>query len=163
MTAFDTKVSRTYSQEDIQQILNLAIARQADDINKEFSYEQLLEIAAELDISPESLRLAEYEWLEKQGDIQQRQAFDTYRQTRFKKRFGNYTIANVFLVLFDLVSGGGLSWSLYILLCCGLVLGLDAWNTFQIKGEDYEIAFQRWRRKHQVKQFFNKLINNFLK
>jgi hypothetical protein len=40
----------------------------------------------------------------------------------------------------DLISGG-ISWSLYILLACGLAISLDIWNTFQTKGEDYEIAF----------------------
>src|SRR5579883_734529 len=163
MTVFDTKVTNSYSQEDVQQILHLAIARHADDKNKEFSYAQLLEIAAELEISSESLRLAEREWSEQQGEIQQRQAFNAYRQGRFKKRVGNYVIINSVLVLVDLLSGSGLSWSLYILLFWGLGVGLDGWNTYQTKGEDYEMAFQKWYRKHQVKQFFNKVMNRWLK
>ncbi|ARV62952.1 hypothetical protein BZZ01_09990 [Nostocales cyanobacterium HT-58-2] len=163
MAVFETRVTRTYSQEDIQQILHLAIARQADDENKEFSYDQLLEIAAELEISPEILQQAERDWLDQQGEMLQRQAFNAHRHGRFKKRFGNYAIVNVFLLTVDLLGGGGLSWSLYILLCCGLGAGLDAWNTFQTKGEDYELAFQRWRRKHQVKKFFNTVVNRWLK
>lgn len=163
MAAFETRVTRTYSQEDIQQILNLAIATEADDKDKEFSYEQLLEIAAELEISLETLKQAERDWLEQQGEIQHRQAFNTYRQSKFKKRFGNYAIVNAFLLSVDLLRGGGLSWSLYILLCCGLAAGLDGWNTFQTKGEEYELAFQRWRRKHQVKKFFNTFVNKWLK
>ncbi|BAY49138.1 hypothetical protein SAMD00079811_67670 [Scytonema sp. HK-05] len=163
MAAFETRLTRTYSQEDIQQILHLAIARQADDKDKEFSYEQLLEIAAELEISPETLKQAERDWLEQLGEIQQRQAFNAHRQGRFKKRFGNYAIVNAFLLSLDLLSGGGLSWSLYILLCCGLAAGLDGWNTFQTKGEEYELAFHRWRRQHQVKKFFNTVVNKWLK
>ena len=61
MTAFDTKIPRCYQQEDIQQILNLAIARQGD--GEEFSREHLVEIAAELGISPDTLLEAEQEWL----------------------------------------------------------------------------------------------------
>lgn len=163
MTNFDTKVTQTYSQEDVQQILNLAIARQSEDNNKEFSYQQLLEIAEELDISPESLRQAERDWLEHNGEIQQRQAFQIYRQGRFKKRFGKYAIVNTFVLSLDLLGGGGLSWSLYILLGCVFAVGVDAWNTFQTKGEEYEMAFQRWRRKHQVKKFFNTVVNRWLK
>ena len=76
---------RSYTQEDIQQILQLAIARQTDDKDKEFSYQQLLEIASELDIPPESLQLAEREWLEQQVEIQKRQEFNVYRVGSFKK------------------------------------------------------------------------------
>ena len=78
------KINRRYSQEDVQQILQLAIARQTGD-DKEFSHEVLLEIAAELDISPETLKLAEDEWVTKQGEMQHRQAFNAHRQRRFKK------------------------------------------------------------------------------
>ena len=53
MTVSEAKSSRSYYQEDIQQILQIAIARQVQDA--EFSHEQLLEIAAELEISPECL------------------------------------------------------------------------------------------------------------
>ncbi len=156
------KISRCYSQEDVQQILQLAIARQTDD-DKEFSHEVLLEIAAELDISPETLKLAEEDWVTKQGEIQHRQAFNIHRKRRFKKRAGNYAIINTFLLSMDFITGGGLSWSLYIVLFWGMFVGLDGWNTFQTKGEDYEAAFQRWQRKHQLKRSFNNLVNKFLK
>jgi hypothetical protein len=163
MTTFDTKVTRTYSQDDIQQILHLAIARQADDNNKEFSYEQLLEIAGELEISIDTLKQAEQDWLQQHGEMLQRRAFNAHRQGRFKKRVGKYAIVNVFLLSLNLLGGAGLSWSLYILLCSVFAVGLDAWNTFQIKGEEYELAFQRWRRKHQVTKFFNTAVSKWLK
>jgi hypothetical protein len=153
----------SYSQEDVQRILQLAIARQADDQNKEFSYEQLLEIATELDISPSSLNLAEQDWRSQCSEIQQRQAFKTYRISKFKKRVGNYAIVNGFLIMLDLVTGGGLTWSLSILLFCGLTLGLDVWNTFQTKGEEYEIAFQKWYRQHQIKQTINTVVSRWFK
>lgn len=163
MTTFDSNGSRSYSQEDVQQILQLAIARQTDDNNQEFSYSQLLEIAAELQIPPESIKVAERDWILKQSDAERRKAFDLYRQGKFKKRLGNYGIINSFLLLMDLVAGGGLSWSLYILILCGLSVSLDIWNTFQIKGEEYEIAFQKWNRKHQIKQTVNSVVNKLLR
>ncbi len=163
MTAFEPKGIRCYSQEDVQQILQLAIATQADNTDREFSYDELLEIAAELDIAPDSLKLAERGWQEQQSEVQQRQVFNLYRQGRFKKRLGNYAIANAFFLLVDLISGGGLSWSLYIVLFCGSVVGLDVWNTFLMKGEEYERAFQRWNRKHQIKQTINSVLNRCFK
>jgi hypothetical protein len=147
----------------VRRILQLAIARQADDQDKEFSYQQLLEIAKELDISPDALNLAEIDWRSQHSEIQQREAFNSYRLGRFKKRVGNYAIINSFLMLLDIVGGGGLAWSLYFLLFCGLTLGLDIWNTFQTKGEEYEMAFQKWNRKHQIKQTINTVVNKWFK
>ncbi|KZL49915.1 MULTISPECIES: 2TM domain-containing protein [Cyanophyceae] len=163
MTAFEPQSLRSYSQEDVQRILQLAIARQADDQNKEFSYQQLLEIAKELDISPDALNLAEIDWRSQHSEMQQREAFNSYRLGRFKKRVGNYAIINSFLMLLDIVGGGGLAWSLYFLLFSGLTLGLDIWNTFQTKGEEYEMAFQKWNRKHQIKQTINTVVNKWFK
>ena len=157
MTTFHPNSLRSYSQEDVQQILQLAIARQVDDNDQEFSYQQIVEIATELQISPDILQQAERDWLGKQNEVEQRKAFNLYRQSKFKKRLGNYAIINIFFIGMDLISGG-ISWSLYILLACGLAISLDIWNTFQTKGEDYEIAFQRWNRNHQIKQTINTLL-----
>ncbi|MEH2287973.1 2TM domain-containing protein [Nostoc sp.] len=163
MTAFEPQSIRSYSQEDVQQILHLAIARQADDKDAEFSYEQILEIAAELEISPDSLKLAEHDWVLQQGQVQQRKAFDAYRIRRFQKRLSKYAIFNGFFILLNLVTSGGISWSLYILLFCGLPIALDVWNTFQIKGEEYEMAFQKWSRKHQIKKTISTVLNKWFK
>ncbi|MBE9255964.1 MULTISPECIES: 2TM domain-containing protein [Nostocales] len=162
MTTFHPNSLRSYSQEDVQQILQLAIARQVDDNDQEFSYQQILEIATELQISPDILQQAERDWLGKQNEVEQRKAFNLYRQSKFKKRLGNYAIINIFFIGMDLISGG-ISWSLYILLACGLAISLDIWNTFQTKGEDYEIAFQRWNRNHQIKQTINTVLNKWFK
>ena len=161
MTVSEAKITRSYHQEDIQQILQIAIARQA--YEGEFSREQLLEIAAELEISPECLQAAEREWLTQQVEIQKRQDFNTYRRGKLQKRVGNYVIVNSFLVLLNLVNAGELSWSLYILLFSGLGLGFNTWNTYQSQGEEYERAFQKWYRQHQLKQSFNTLLNKWLK
>ena len=163
MTTFEPNSLNSYSQEDVQKILQLAIVRQADDQDKEFSYEQLLEIATELEILPDSLKLAERDWRSQKSEIQQRQTFDAFRLARFKKRLGNYAIANGFLMLIDFIGGSNLSWSLYILLFWGLAVGLDVWNTFQTKGEEYEMAFQKWHRKHQIKKTINTVVNKWFK
>lgn len=159
-TSQNNQVTRYYKQEDIQQILQIAISRQAND--GEFSREQLWEIADELDIDPQTLELAESEWLARQGEQRKRQEFNLYRRSKFKRHFGRYAITNSFLMLFNFVAVGHLTWSLYLLLLWGLGLGLNAWNTFQSDGEEYEMAFQQWYRRHQFKEtvngFFQKLI-----
>lgn len=154
--------TRYYSQEDVQRILQLAITRQSKDQEKEFSYQQLLEIATELEISLDCLHQAEEDWLIAHGERQQRQAFNAYRRSKFNKRLRNFVLINGFFVTLDFLHGG-LSWSPYVLLIWGLVMGFDAWNTFQTKGHDYEEAFQKWNRNHKLKQGFNNLINRFFK
>ncbi len=164
MTTFKSNISRSYHQEDIQQILNLAIARQSD--GGELSREQLVEIAGELGISAETLLQAEQDWLLQQEERQKHREFNLYRHSQLKKRFGKYSIVNLFLVCLNLLTVGHLSWSLYILLFWGFGLALSAWNTYQLQGEDYERAFQRWYRQHQLTQVAQSLysrINNWLK
>ena len=165
MTFFETEITRSYQQEDIQQILNLAIAHQAKD-GGEFSREQLVEIAAELGISTQTLLEAEQEWLVQQEERQKHRDFNMYRHAQLKKRFGKYLIVNSFLVGLNLLTAGALSWSLYILLFWGLWLGLSAWNTYQLQGEEYERAFKKWYRKHQLRQTAYSIytrINNWIK
>ena len=164
MTVFNSKIIRSYQQEDIQQILNIAIARQSN--GGEFSRDQLVEIADELGISAETLLEAEQEWLIQQEQRQKHREFNLYRHSQLKKRFGKYLIVNSFLVGLNVLTAGGLSWSLYILLFWGLGLGLNAWNTYQLEGEEYERAFQIWYRKHQLSQIARSLysrVNDWIK
>lgn len=164
MTVFEPQITRYYNQQDVQQILNLAIARQTKD--EEFSHAQLVEIAIELGISTESLLAAEQEWRLQQKEQQKRHNFNIYRHSQLKKRFGKYLIVNSFLVGLNLVSAGVLSWSLYILLFWGMWLGLSAWNTYQLQGEEYEQAFQKWYRKQQLTEVAHSVytrINNWIK
>ena len=162
MTDFNSHTLRSYTQEDVQQILQLAISRQVNDNNQEFSYQQILEIGKELQISADNLQQAERDWLVKQSEVEQRQAFNLYRRSKFKKRLGNYAIINIFFLAMDSLSGG-ISWSLYILVASALAISLDIWNSFQTQGEDYEIAFQRWNRNHQIKQTINTVLNKWFK
>lgn len=164
MTVFNRQIIRSYHQEDIQQILNIAIARQSD--GGEFSREQLMEIADELGISAENLFEAEQEWLIQQEQRQKHREFNLYRHGQLKKSFGKYLIVNSFLVGLNVLTAGELSWSLYILLFWGLGLGLNAWNTYQLEGEEYERAFQKWYRKHQLSQIARSLysrVNTWIK
>jgi hypothetical protein len=161
MTNFQTHITRSYQQEDIQQILNLAIARQASD--GEFTHEQLVEIATELGISTDTLAEAEQDWLVQQKEGIKRQEFNIVRRSRLQKRAGKYVIVNGFLVGLNFISAGEVSWSLYILLFWGLGLGLNAWNTYQLQGEEYEQAFRRWYRKHQIAESITSRLNNWLK
>lgn len=161
MVKADTPVPQMYRQEEAQAILQLAFARKEED--GELSRSQLWEIATELGISPEDLQAAEGEWLANRGEIQEKQAFNVYRQNRFKHNLVRYIIVNGFLVILNVVATGGLSWSIYVVLGWGLGLSLDAWKTYQTSGEEYDRSFGRWRLKQQVGRslgdFAQKLLN----
>ncbi len=140
----------SYSQEDIQQILQLAIATHYTD--EELSRQQLWEIASELDINNATIQAAERKWLEQKAVDRQRRAFDLHRRQKFKQKLTKFAIVNIFIVSFNFVAAGTLSWSLYILLFWGLGVALSGWKAYQSQGEEYERAFQRWSFQNEVKQ-----------
>ena len=140
----------SYSQDDIQEILYMAIA--AKDDRELLTRQHLLEIARELDIDGKTLEIAEKKWLEQKAIDRQRQAFNLHRRQQFRQKSTKFLIVNGFLVVFNLISAGTLSWSLYILLFWGLGLALNGWKTFQSQGEEYERAFQRWSFQNQLRQ-----------
>ena len=157
MSDLDLQPPQSYSQEEVQQILYLAITRKAD--QGELSREQLWEIAAELDIDSESIQAAEEDWLNNRLLDRKRQEFDRYRRDQLKQKAIRYLIVNTFLVSLDLLTAGILSWSKFVLIIWGLGLSLETWKTFQTKGEVYEQAFQSWNLKNEVKQSLTSLWN----
>ncbi len=155
-------MTESYNQQAIQQILQLAIARQHEN-GELMNRDQLLEIAAELSISPETLLAAEKEWLARQGEVQQKQDFDNYRRRKLRLNAEKYLIINTFLMLLNFLNSYSLSWSLYILIIWGLGLALNAWNTFKTDTEEYEKAFQNWQRKRQIGQSINTVLGKVFK
>lgn len=152
---------QSYRPEEIQEIIQLAITRQAYD--GELSREHLVEIAQELEISENCLKIAEQDWLKSQLVVQKKQAFNLYRKGILKQKAIKYLLINAFFILVNLLSAGTLSWSIYILAFFGLKLSLDIWQFSQTEGDDYEKAFQNWERKRQIKQSLGTLWDKLQK
>ncbi len=150
----------SYSQDDAQEILQLAIARQAN--MAELSRPQLLEIATELGISSDELHLAEQAWRDRQEEQQEQNEFKRIRRSRLQQHCIKYTIINIFLVGLDWISTGSATWSLYVVLGWGLALSLDTWKTLHTDSEAYEREFQRWRRQRQFRQSFGSLLDRLI-
>lgn len=157
MSASDVQPPESYRKEDIQEILHLAITRKTE--VEELSRSQLWEIAAELDIDPESIQIAEQDWLSQKKRQLKRHEFDQYRREQLKQKTVKYVIINGFLMLINVLAVGALSWSLYVLLLLGLPLTLDTWKTLQTEGDAYEKAFQRWYVKKEMKESISTLWN----
>jgi len=149
-----------YRQEDAQQILQLAIARQVE--SGELARVQLFEIADELGISAADLELAEAQWQSQHGEMQERQAFDRYRRTKLGQSVGRFAIVNGFFILLNGM-GGELSWSLYVAAGWGMLLSLETWKAYQSAGEAYETAFARWYQKRRIRRKFSSLFDRLLK
>ncbi len=145
---------QSYNQEEVQEILQLALARKQETGELELSRIQLQEIAADLAIDPASLELAEQDWLHRKTLTQKRQDFNQYRIGKFKQKLIRFVIVNSFLIVLNLISAGSISWSLYIVLLWGLGLSLYAFRNLQTQGETYEQDFTSWLRKQEIKQSF---------
>ncbi|MDG2617425.1 2TM domain-containing protein [Thermoleptolyngbya sichuanensis XZ-Cy5] len=156
-----------YSQDEVQHILQVAIARQAQSSGtvEHLTRAQLLEIAEELGISPGELHEAEIEWRAQSGEMQERQAFDQARKGRFQRRVTRYLIVNGFLAGCALLASGGASIMgvPYIALFWGMFLALDGWNTYGLTGDRYEDAFRRWQHRHRLKRSVHSLLTRWLK
>ena len=132
------------SQEDVREILNIAIARHSH-IGTELSYEQLLEIAQELSITPDLIEFAQSQWLDRQKVIRKNQVFQAYRRSKLQERLTKYAIVNACLIALNLLTGFGVPWSFYVLVSWGIVRGVDAWRVFFLRqGHAYDRAFQKW-------------------
>lgn len=153
----------TYQVEEIQEILQLAIAhREADG---ELSRQQLEEIAADLGIPQDSLMDAEQAWLAQKDRLQKQTSFNLYRRQIFKHKAIRFAIVNGFLLAINILGTGYPSWSLYVLLVWGLFFTLKGWRLLQTSGNLYDIEFQKWERKVQLRQSVETLwqkTQNFL-
>lgn len=152
-----------YSQEDVHEILEVAIARQAERAtHTELTRTQLLEIAEDMGISALDLELAERNWELARGEAREREAFDRYLRERFQHRLVRYLIVNGALGAIAWLSTNSLLGVPLIMLFWGMFLALDAWNTFGARGDRYEAAYQKWRRRKLLKRGLTRLMERFL-
>lgn len=150
----------SYSQEDVQQILQLAIAERP--IDGDFSRVQLLEMADELGISSENIAVAEKEWLAKKDEFNERQKFDAFRRNKLKQNFVRYIIVNFFVIGLNLVLFNSANFGLTIALLWGLTLALNTWKTYEMDPEEYENALNKWRLKKQIGKSINIAFDRLL-
>jgi hypothetical protein len=149
---------QSYTQEEIQKIIEIALARQID--QGDLTREQLWEIGTDLGIDLQSLQEAETEWLKQKETSLQRQEFARYRRNCLKHKGVRFAIVNTFVIALDLLATHHISWSLYLLLIWGLGLSLETWKTFQADSEEYEKAFQRWKVRQELKNSFQTMWDN---
>lgn len=150
-----------YSAEDAQHILQIAIAQQAE--TGELSRTQLLEIADELGISITTMLEAEREWDVRKHELADQQVFDRQRKEQFQHGAARFGIFGGFLLVFNMLVGGHLTWLLYLVFGpWSLMLVWNAWRIYRPNTYHYTQEFQRWRRKKQVGQVVNGLFRRLV-
>ncbi len=122
-------MTKTYSNEAVQQILREATILQKDN---EISQEQLQEIASEVGISAETIQKAETAWLERQ-EISQKQA--KRRRAFIRFHLIPYLAVSVFLLLLNLATTPRSLWCVYPILGWGLGVTIDGLCGSSVKGE----------------------------
>lgn len=148
-----------YASEDAQQILQIAIAKETE--SGELTRTQLAEIAAELNIAPETLWSAEREWLDLKSTSTQQLLFNKERRQKFQHHLIRYGIFNSFLLLLNLLAGG-YGFAAFVALSWGIGLALHGWRAYQSSGFRYQKDFESWQRRQQVKQSMRSLFNRLL-
>jgi 2TM domain len=118
----------TYSSDDVQQILQRAMAQSQND---DFSPQQLAEMATELGIPYTDLESAKTEWLtQRDQQRQQQQQQEQQHQSRRNRRRGfvahliPFVAVNTFLIGLNLITTPKHFWAIYPLSGWGLGLAL---------------------------------------
>lgn len=109
----------TYSSDDVQKILQLAMARKQEE---SFSKEQLSEMAKELGVSTELLKSAEQEWLTQAKVSKEQQTRREIKRRGFKAHLISYLAVNTFLIVLNLTTTPRDFWAIYPLSGWGLGL-----------------------------------------
>lgn len=109
----------TYSSDDVQKILQLAMTRKQQE---SFSEKQLSEMATELGISPELLKSAEQEYSIQAKASKQKEARREAMRRGFKAHLISFLAVNTFLVVLNLTTTPRDFWAIYPISGWGLGL-----------------------------------------
>ena len=146
---------KRYSEEDTRRILQEALEHQSHE--RDFSHDQLLEMAEELGISHESLAVAEKKWLGEKKIDEEKYEFERYRRQQFNNHLMSYGIVITFLFFINLLTSPGHFWFLYPLLGWGIAVAFQYAEVRQTAGQKYEDEFEKWRIKQQIKSSTKRL------
>ncbi|MEM6448761.1 MAG: 2TM domain-containing protein [Cyanobacteria bacterium P01_D01_bin.105] len=149
-----------YASEEAQQILQIAIAKETE--SGDLTRTQLAEIAAELNIAPETLWSAEREWVALQSESSQQSIFNQQRRQNFHHHVIRYGIVNTFLLLLNLLLFNGVGIVGFVAITWGVALTLHGLRAYQTSGYRYQKDFEIWHRRQQVKRSVSNFFNRFL-
>jgi hypothetical protein len=154
-------MSQLYSHHEVQEILNLAIARQSN--GGDLTRRQLLEIGEEMGLTAQDVQRAEDEWRSLDTESKERKMFRHYRHLQVRHHAIKYVIVNGFFLALNYITTGlwVFPWSLWVALLWGMFLALDGWSAMQTEGIRFERRFQRWRQRRWLQRSVRQIAGRF--
>ena len=110
---------QSYSSEAVEAILSRALDLQ---FAETYSSEQLQAMAAELNIPPETLALAEQHWRSHQAATAQRAQALAKRQRDRRQQWIQYGLGSLLMIGIDIATAGTVTWSVFPVLGWGLAV-----------------------------------------
>ena len=154
-----------YSEEEAQEILRQAVARQAQvgGFGHEhlpgsapgFSSTDLERMAAELGVAPELVRQVQQERMLRVQEETERKEFIRHQRADFREHLAAYVIVNGMLIAMDFFTSHHITWSIWPLFGWGIGLLFAAKEAFITEGEDFEKEFDKWRKKRAKRRAKN--------
>ena len=139
------EIERLSSDEDVDEILKLALRRQ--DGSDQDLRGRLAVAAQELGISDEDLETAENEYLSNKADTREFLEYKRRRRRELREHVFSYVIVNAMLVAVNWISSGKLTWAVWPILGWGVGLAFHAWATLNSDSESFQEEFEQFRRK----------------
>lgn len=140
-------MNRKYTNEEVEQIIKIALRSKTD--SGAMSLDNIYDIAKELNIDPAAVQNALNEF-ESKGDIEAiRDEFIRKRKKSFFDHLTSYLAVNSFLVVLNLIVGGGF-WSVFPILGWGLGVFFDGMSKLRYDEEEFQKYYQKQIRKKKT-------------
>lgn len=152
-----------FTEEQANAILRRAVERMP--MKDEMSRDQLEKIAAEIGVTPESLRKAEEDWEAEELDRVDRKAYVASRRRGFVKHAAVFLIVNLFLFFLADASHGEPGFvEIFFSSIIGWGTGLAVHGALALRtrGEDFDSRFTRWRIKRRARQLAEQELGRML-
>lgn len=140
---------RIESEEDVQEILNLAIRKDSQGVGD--LRKRMTEIARELGISEEALELATAEHLRESGIRKDLAAFQAHLRRGFFRHIVPYVLVNAMFMVMCLTSTPRESWFVFPLLGWGIGVSMHAYRAYIRPAEATDPEFLTWRALRNAK------------
>lgn len=132
---------RHYRADEAEEILRLAARKETDTIPRD----RLIQMAAELGMSPEQVTRAEQEYLAKRDAEIERKKFEAHVLRDLWSHVATYVAVNGGLVLMDVVKDGQVDWAFWPLLGWGIGLACHIASVFWSSSDEEDRSFREWR------------------
>ena len=147
MGSMDEKQAKLTSDEDVDEILKLALRQQGHgDSNLR---QRLSASAEELGISEDALQRAEEAYLEQKDAEREFVEFRRRQRREFRDHLFMYLTVNAFLVGMNFYRDGEIGWAVWPILGWGIGVACHAWQALNSQSEPFQEEFEKFKQKRR--------------